>query len=83
MAMIATVSTDAIRMPERVRAGKFVINGVPLAPIEKTIENGKKMIAFRTEATGELPQADDVQANGVGHGCHVPVTPAINAQNGL
>ncbi len=50
-AMIATVSTDAIRMPERVKAGKFVINGVPLAPIEKTIANGKRMIAFRTDAT--------------------------------
>ena len=50
-AIIATVDTDAIRMPERVKAGKFVINGVPLAPIEKTIENGKKMIAFRTAAT--------------------------------
>jgi len=50
-AIIATVSTDAIRMPERVKAGKFAINGVPLAPIAKTIENGKKMIAFRTEAT--------------------------------
>ncbi|MFA5909587.1 MAG: creatininase family protein [Vicinamibacterales bacterium] len=50
-AIIATVSTDAIRMPERVKAGKFAINGVPLAPIEKTIANGRKMIAFRTEAT--------------------------------
>ncbi len=50
-AIIATVSTDAIRMPERVKAGKFAINGVPLAPIARTIENGKKMIAFRTEAT--------------------------------
>ena len=50
-AIIATVSTDAIRMSERVKAGKFAINGVSLAPIEKTIENGKKMVAFRTEAT--------------------------------
>jgi creatinine amidohydrolase/Fe(II)-dependent formamide hydrolase-like protein len=50
-AIIATVSTDAIRMPERIKAGKFAINGVPLAPIAKTIENGKKMVAFRTEAT--------------------------------
>ena len=50
-AIIATVDTDAIRMPERVKAGKFVINGVPLAPIAKTIENGKKMVAFRTDAT--------------------------------
>jgi hypothetical protein len=38
-------------MPERVKAGKFAINGVPLAPIEKTIENGRKMVAFRTQVT--------------------------------
>jgi creatinine amidohydrolase len=50
-AIIATVSTDAIRMKERQQAGKFVINGVALDPIAKTIENGKKMVAFRTEAT--------------------------------
>ena len=50
-AIISTVSTDAIRMKERKKAGKFVINGVALDPIAKTIENGKKMVAFRTEAT--------------------------------
>jgi len=50
-AIISTVSTDAIRMPERRKAGKFAINGVPLDPIAKTIENGKKMVAFRTEVT--------------------------------
>jgi creatinine amidohydrolase/Fe(II)-dependent formamide hydrolase-like protein len=50
-AIISTVSTGAIRMKERRKAGKFVINGVPLDPIAKTIENGKKMVAFRTEAT--------------------------------
>jgi len=52
-AIIATVDTDAIRMPERVKAGKFVINGVPLAPIEKTIANGKKMVEFRTNVAVE------------------------------
>jgi hypothetical protein len=45
------VSTDAIRMAERRKAGKFVISGIPLDPIAKTIENGKKIVAFRTEAT--------------------------------
>ncbi len=50
-AIISTVSTDAIRMTERRKAGKFVINGVALDPIAKTIENGRKMVAFRTEAT--------------------------------
>ena len=48
--IIATVDTNGIRMPERVKAGKFVINGIPLAPIEKTIENGKKIVKFRTDA---------------------------------
>jgi creatinine amidohydrolase len=50
-AIISTVSTDAIRMKERQKAGKFVINGVALDPIAKTIENGRKMVAFRTQAT--------------------------------
>jgi len=56
-AIISTVSTDAIRMPERVKAGKFVINGVPLAPIEKTIANGKKMVEFRTKVTVDAIRA--------------------------
>ena len=37
-----------VRMPERMKAGKFVINGISLAPIEKTVENGEKIVAFRT-----------------------------------
>lgn len=56
-AIISTVSTDAIRMPERVKAGKFVINGVPLAPIEQTIANGKKMVEFRTKVTVDAVRA--------------------------
>ena len=34
-----------------VKAGKFVINGVSLTPVEKTIENSMRMVAFRPEAT--------------------------------
>jgi creatinine amidohydrolase/Fe(II)-dependent formamide hydrolase-like protein len=49
--IIATVDTDAIRMRERRKAGKFVINGVPLDPIEKTIANGLRIVQFRTEVT--------------------------------
>ena len=49
--IIATVDTNGVRMPERRKAGKFVINGVPLDPIEKTIANGKKIVEFRTDAT--------------------------------
>lgn len=46
-----TVTSDGVRMKERMKANKFVINGVPLAPAEKTIENGKKMVKFRTDVT--------------------------------
>jgi creatinine amidohydrolase len=48
-ALVATVDTDAIRMPERIKAGKFSINGVSLAPIEKTIAHGKRIVQFRTD----------------------------------
>ena len=50
-AIIAVHDPNGVRMPERVKAGKFVINSVSLAPIEKTVENGRKIIAFRTEKT--------------------------------
>jgi len=42
---------NGVRLPERIKAGKATINGVSLTPAEKTIENGKKIVAFRTEAT--------------------------------
>ena len=50
-AIIAVHDTNGIRMPERMKAGKFAINGISLAPVEKTIENGRKIVAFRTEKT--------------------------------
>jgi len=49
--IIATVDTDGIRMPERIKAGKFAINGVSLAPIEKTIADGRQVVQFRTDVT--------------------------------
>ena len=33
------------------KANRFLINAISLAPIEKTMENGKKIVAFRTEKT--------------------------------
>jgi creatinine amidohydrolase/Fe(II)-dependent formamide hydrolase-like protein len=50
-ALIAVHDPNGIRMAERVKAGKFAINGIPLAPIEKTVENGRRIAAFRTEKT--------------------------------
>jgi hypothetical protein len=40
-----------VRLPERIKAGKATINGVSLTPSEKTIENGRKIAAFRAEKT--------------------------------
>jgi creatinine amidohydrolase/Fe(II)-dependent formamide hydrolase-like protein len=50
-AIISTVTTDGIRMKERQKAGKFAINGIPLDPIAKTIDNGRKIVEFRTAVT--------------------------------
>jgi creatinine amidohydrolase len=44
---------NAVRAPERIKAGKFTINGVDLAPSEKTIENGRKIVQFRTMAAAK------------------------------
>ena len=40
-------------MEQRIAAGKFRINGVDLAPAEKTIEWGRKIVEFRAETTVE------------------------------
>ena len=50
-AIIAVNGLDGIRLPERIKANKATINCVSLTPAEKTIENGRKIIAFRTEMT--------------------------------
>src|SRR6185295_4097496 len=50
-AIIAIHDPNGVRMPERVKANKATINGISLAPIEKTVENGRKIVAFRTEKT--------------------------------
>lgn len=40
-----------VRLEERVAAGKASINGISIVPAEKTIEHGRRIIEFRTEAT--------------------------------
>lgn len=50
-AIIMVHDVNGVRAPERIKAGTFAINGVSLAPVEKTIENGRKILAFRTEKT--------------------------------
>jgi hypothetical protein len=46
-----TVDPATVRMAQRIKAGNFRINGVELAPAEKTIAWGRKIVDFRAEAT--------------------------------
>jgi creatinine amidohydrolase len=50
-AIVMVHDVNGVRLPERIKAKKTTINGVDLAPAAKTIENGKKIVAFRTEKT--------------------------------
>jgi creatinine amidohydrolase len=50
-AMMASVDPSSVRMKQRIAAGKFRINGVDLAPLEKTVEWGRKIANYRAEQT--------------------------------
>jgi creatinine amidohydrolase len=50
-AQMMAVDPGTVRMRQRLAAGKFKINGIELAPAEKTIEWGKKIIEYRAEQT--------------------------------
>jgi len=50
-AQMLAVDPASVRMRERIAAGNFRINGIELAPADKTIAWGKKIIDFRAENT--------------------------------
>jgi creatinine amidohydrolase len=50
-AMMASVDPSSIRMKQRIAGSKFSINGIDLAPVEKTIEWGRKIANYRAEQT--------------------------------
>src|SRR5262249_4575166 len=50
-AIMMTVDPATVRMKQRLAADRFRINGVELAPAEKTIEWGKKIVEFRADVT--------------------------------
>jgi creatinine amidohydrolase len=52
-AVIATIDPTLIRVKERMAKGKFSINGVELAPLEKTVALGKRIAEFRAQKTVE------------------------------
>ncbi|MCE9529165.1 MAG: creatininase family protein [Planctomycetales bacterium] len=56
-AMMMSVDPSSVRTKQRIAAGKFRINGVDLAPAEKTIAWGKKIVDFRAEETVKVIRA--------------------------
>ena len=49
--IMATVDPRTIRADQRAAAGLLSINGVDLSPLERTVENGRRLVAYRTEIT--------------------------------
>lgn len=56
-ALMMAVDPSSVRYDERVRANRETINGVSIAPKEKTIEIGKKLMEFRTAQTVKAIEA--------------------------
>lgn len=50
-ALMMAVDPESTRATARIAANKFRINGIELAPVEKTAEWGKRIIEFRADAT--------------------------------
>lgn len=63
-AMMLSVDPTSIRMKQRLAAGNFRINGVDLAPAEKTIQWGKKIINFRADMTIKAYKTAKAKSNG-------------------
>lgn len=49
-AQMMVVDPTTVRMEERIAAGNFRINGIELAPADKTIAWGKKIVNYRSDA---------------------------------
>ena len=56
-AMQMVTDPATVRYDQRVAAGKASINGVSIAPMEKTIEVGKKLLQFRVDRTAKAIRA--------------------------
>jgi creatinine amidohydrolase len=52
-ATMLAVNPESVRMKQRIAAGNFRINGVDLAPAEKTIAIGRKIIDLRADHTAK------------------------------
>lgn len=55
--IIATTDPTRIRAQQRMAKGLFSINGVDLAPLERTIANGRRLVQYRAEITARAIRA--------------------------
>ena len=55
--IIATTDPTRIRAQQRMDAGLFSINGVDLAPLSRTIANGRRLVQYRAEITARAIRA--------------------------
>ncbi len=56
-AQIAVQDPRLIRMEQRVKAGLFTLHGVDLAPIDRTVDIGRKLAVYRAEITAKAFEA--------------------------
>ncbi|WP_419947919.1 creatininase family protein [Candidatus Palauibacter sp.] len=49
--IMSTVDPKTIRAQQRMDAGLFSINGVDLSPLERTVENGRRLVDYRAGIT--------------------------------
>jgi creatinine amidohydrolase len=49
--IMMTVDPNTVRIKQRIAKNKASINGIPLAPVEKAVEWGKKLVDYRAQVT--------------------------------
>jgi creatinine amidohydrolase len=60
-AEMMVVDPNSVRLQERIAAGKASINGVPIAPAEKAIDWGRKVVDYRADLTAKAIRQKLVQ----------------------
>jgi creatinine amidohydrolase len=56
-ALMMVIDPTTVRYEQRVKAGRATINGVTIAPKERTVEIGRKLVEFRAEYTARAIRA--------------------------
>lgn len=49
--IVATIDPTLIRTEQRIKAGQYMVYGVDMNPPERTVENGRKLVAYRARIT--------------------------------